>query len=153
MARPRSSGRHGTSAREPLGEELLANGDFSNGLPGRWSLERDSRTKAEWSVRNDGPAGGKSLRIAVVRQGEVSWHPQLVQAGFAVKKDHPYTLAFQARTDKPRRISVNCMMAHEPWERLGLSSEVRSRDPLACDSSDLRGRPGRYQREDLADGV
>ena len=109
----------------PLGEELLANGDFSNGLPGRWSLERDSRTKAEWSVRNDGPAGGKSLRIAVVRQGEVSWHPQLVQAGFAVKKDHPYTLAFQARADKPRRISVNCMMAHEPWERLGLSSEVR----------------------------
>lgn len=65
------------------------------------------------------------LRIVVERQGQVAWHPQLVQAGFALKKDAPYTLTFQMRSDQPARAAVNCMMAHEPWQRLGLSADLK----------------------------
>jgi len=70
-------------------------------------------------------APSRFLRIVVERQGQVAWRPQLVQAGFALKKDAPYTLTFQMRSDKPRRAAVNCMMAHEPWERLGLSADLQ----------------------------
>lgn len=65
------------------------------------------------------------LRVIVKRQGEVSWHPQITQSGFAVRKDHPYTLTFHARADQKRQISLNCMMAHEPWQRLGFESSAR----------------------------
>ncbi len=83
--------------------------------------------------RSASPGTGKAparaperfLRIVVQRQGQVAWRPQLVQAGFALKKDTPYTLTFQMRSDQPRRAAVNCMMAHEPWERLGLSADLK----------------------------
>jgi len=108
----------------PLGEEILQNGDFAGPLENGWSMERDEQTDVRWTVEQGGPAD-RFLRVAVKRQGEVAWHPQFTQAGFAVRKNEPYTLAFQARSDARRRIHVNCMMAHEPWDRLGLESNVQ----------------------------
>jgi hypothetical protein len=54
----------------------------------------------------------------------------LSQSGFAVRKDMPYTLtcwlrAPQATTSRPPEIGLNCMMAHEPWQRLGFSATAR----------------------------
>ncbi|MFW6164301.1 MAG: cellulase family glycosylhydrolase, partial [Planctomycetota bacterium] len=108
--------------RRELGDELLANGDFTKPLDGTWVLERDGRCKASWSVEKGGPGGRPYLRVVVERMGERSWIPQFQHAGFAVRKGEPYTLTFRIRADKQRRISFNCMMAHEPWQRLGLSS-------------------------------
>jgi len=108
----------------PLGDEMLVNGDFSQPLDGAWSLERDDRTEVEWAVENAGPEGRRSLRIVVTKQGRVAWRPQLSQAGFAVKKNAPYTLTCWLRSDKSRPIALNCMMAHEPWQRLGFSAST-----------------------------
>ncbi len=108
----------------PLGEEMLRGGDFSVPLPGPWSLETDKQTKVQWSVEHDLPGGRRYLRIVVERLGEVAWRPQLSQSGFAVKKGQPYTLSFSIRSGKPGTIRVNCMMAHDPWERLGLDAEI-----------------------------
>jgi len=108
----------------PLGEEMLANGDFSQPLGEAWHLERDDRTVVEWSIDRAGPEGGRCLRLVVTRNGRVSWHPQLTQSGFPVQGGSPYTLTCRLRSDKPQRIGVNCMMAHEPWNRLGLSADV-----------------------------
>lgn len=91
----------------------------AKGKKGRSAPPRPGPTVAE------APAPPRFLRIVVQRQGQVAWRPQLVQAGFALKKDAPYTLTFQMRSDKTRRAAVNCMMAHEPWERLGLSADVK----------------------------
>jgi len=110
--------------KQPLGEELLINGDLSRPLEGAWHLEVDKQTKADLTVQPDGPEGRRSLKLVVQRAGEVAWHPQLTQAGFAVKKDAIYTLAFLVRSDAQRQIGVNCMMAHDPWQRLGLSAKV-----------------------------
>ncbi|MFH1265199.1 MAG: cellulase family glycosylhydrolase, partial [Planctomycetota bacterium] len=65
----------------PLGNEMLANGDFSQPPQGSWNLERDDQTEVEWSVREDGPEGASSLRVVVGKQGRVSWHPQINQSG------------------------------------------------------------------------
>jgi hypothetical protein len=131
----------------PLGEEMLHNGDFREPLSRGWNLERDAKTDVQASIEQAGPEGSGSLRIVVKRQGEVAWHPQLTQAGFAVRKDRPYTLAFQARSDAKRPIHVNCMMAHEPWERLGFESSAslgprwqRYRFTFVADRDDAKAR-------------
>lgn len=108
----------------PLGEEMLANGDFSQPPQGSWNLERDDQTEVEWSVEGDGPEGASCLRIVVGKQGRVAWHPQINQSGFALKGDTPYTLTCHLRADKEGKIGLNSMMAHEPWERLGLSTSA-----------------------------
>jgi hypothetical protein len=146
----------------PLGGELLVNGGFSEPLDKGWNLERDEKTGVEPSIRTEPQGKGRCLRLAVTRQGEVSWHPQLSQAGFAVKKGETYTLSFRARADAKRQISVNCMMAHEPWERLGFDAGVElgrewrtHRLTFVADRDDPKARitlssfsPGTY---DLAD--
>jgi len=108
----------------PLGKEMLRNGDFAEPPGNPWNLERDDAAQAEWSVQANGPGGHRFLRLAVKGPGKVSWHPQLTQGGLAVKKEIPYTLTLQMRSDKKRRITVNCMMAHDPWEQLGFSAEA-----------------------------
>ena len=105
-----------------IGDELLANGTFAKPLADTWYLELGDDAKATWAIHPDGPDGKPFLRVRVERMGAVSWRPQFMHTGFALKKDEPYTLTFRIRSDKPRRVSFNCMMAHEPWQRLGLSS-------------------------------
>ncbi len=126
--------KYGTSAKlreawnvgeRPLGDEMLQNGSFTEPLAGTWNLERDDRTEVEWSTAGDGPDGRRCLRIEVTRQGREPWRPQLNQSGFVLKKGTPYTLTCSVRADKPRTIGVNCMMAHEPWQRLGLDASVQ----------------------------
>jgi len=98
----------------------------SNPLPRPWHMEIDNETKAQWSVEPAGPEGRCCLRIVVTRQGRVSWHPQLTCGGLSVKKATPYTLSFFIRSDSPQQINVNCMMNHEPWQRLGFDVPVRT---------------------------
>jgi len=109
---------------KPFGEELLRNGDFTQPPGSTWHMERDEQTQVEWSVESDGPDSQRCLRVVVTRGGTESWRPQFSQSGFPVKKDEPYTLACYLRSDKKRRISLNCMMSHEPWQRLGLSTSA-----------------------------
>ncbi len=111
----------------PLGEEMLANGDFSKPAKENWALERDQRTGVEWSVGRDGPEGRRCLRLVVTRQGDVPWRPQLTQSGLMLDQGTPYTLSFYLRADRTRRIGVNCMMAHDPWQRLGLDENLEVR--------------------------
>ncbi len=126
--------KYGTTAKlrqawrqgeQPLGEELLANGNFSKPLEGSWSLERDNEEHATWSVE-PGNAGKRFLRLVVRRPGSVSWRPQFSHAGIALKQGQAYTLTFAIRSEPRRELFVNCMMAHDPWENLGLGANVRA---------------------------
>ncbi len=149
---------------KPLGEELLRNGDFSQQPGGAWHMERDEQTQVEWSVESDGPDGQRCLQVVVARGGLESWRPQFSQSGFSVKKDEPYTLVCYLRSDKTRRISLNCMMAHEPWQRLGLSTSAevgpewkRHRFTFVATQDDPKARitftslaPGTYEFADVS---
>jgi len=126
--------KHGSTERlrkswnvgsKPLGKELLRNGDFSQSLAGTWHMERDEQTQVEWSVESDGPDGQRCLRVVVAREGTESWRPQFSQSGFSIKKDELYTLVCHLRSDKKRRIGLNCKMDHEPWQDLGFSTSAK----------------------------
>ena len=78
----------------PLGAELIATGDFTRAVPGHWHLETDEQAKAGWTLEAGGPDGRRKLKIVVTHGGKVSWHPQLIESGFGLKKDSPYTLTF-----------------------------------------------------------
>jgi hypothetical protein len=109
---------------QPLGAEMLSNGDFGKPLNNGWKIEADSKTQCEQSLEPGGPEGQRLLRLVVVRQGESAWHPQLSQSGLAVHKGAVYTLHFSLRCDQKQSVGFNCMMGHEPWQRLGLSATV-----------------------------
>ncbi|MGA2030807.1 MAG: cellulase family glycosylhydrolase [Thermoguttaceae bacterium] len=112
------------AAERPLGAEMIGGGDFARALPGHWQLETDDQTKAGRTLESGGPGGRRELKIVVAQGGRVAWHPQLTEAGFGLQKDSPYTLTFYARSATATRMSVNCMMAHDPWERLGLDVQL-----------------------------
>ncbi|MGO9108367.1 MAG: carbohydrate binding domain-containing protein [Thermoguttaceae bacterium] len=143
----------------PLEAEMIATGDFARTVPGHWQLENDDQTKAGWTLESGGPNGRRELKLVVARVGSVAWHPQLTEAGFGLKKDSPYTLTFYARAATARRMSVNCMMAHDPWEELGLWTELnvgtawkQYRYTFLADRDDAKARltfssfkPGTYE--------
>lgn len=110
---------------EPLGAELLTNGSLQSGTFANWNLEQDGPDQAAWSIEEHRMLGtGRFLQLVVHQPGTVSWRPQLTLSGFAVRGGQAYTLRFLVRTDTPRSFGVNCMMAHAPWQRLGLSTRV-----------------------------
>lgn len=106
------------AGQRPLGAQIFRNGDLAQPLESAWHLERDGEDQAQWSVQ-PGEEGKRILRLVVHRPGKIAWHPQFNQGGLKVEKDTPYTLSFRARAEKPGKMGVNCMMAHEPWEPLG----------------------------------
>lgn len=112
------------SDRQPLGNEMLRNGRFNEPLNQSWKIEKDAETEANLSVESSGPDGLACLRIEVIRPGKVSWHPQIMQNGLHVKKAMPYTFSCWARAEAKRKIGLNCMMSHEPWQRLGFSNQI-----------------------------
>lgn len=150
--------------RQPLGEEILKNRDFSGQWERVWSLQRDSLSEVVAEVIPNGFQGKPALRLRVVRNGQQSWIPQLSQGGFPVQKGQVYTLRFWLKADKPGRIDVNCMMNHDPWERLGLSADVQTsaewkeyRLSFVADRDDPNARitfsqlrPGTYELADVS---
>ena len=138
---------------------MLLDGDFTRVPTGHWQLETDDLAKAGWTLATGGPNGHREMKLVVTHLGRVAWRPQLIEAGFELKKDRPYTLSFFARSATGRRMSVNCMMAHEPWEQIGLSTDFplgtewkQHRYTFVADRDDANGRlafgsfqPGVYE--------
>ncbi|MEO6810864.1 MAG: carbohydrate binding domain-containing protein [Isosphaeraceae bacterium] len=101
----------------PLGAEILANADFSQGLKG-WTLEQHEGAKASAKVEPNGPGKKPALTIEVQQPGKESWHVQCNHPGIRLEGDRPYTLSFLAKSDQDRRIIVSAMQAHPPWTTL-----------------------------------
>ncbi|MHC4890972.1 MAG: carbohydrate binding domain-containing protein, partial [Planctomycetota bacterium] len=112
---------------QPLGKNLLNNGNFRRKAAGRsvpenWHLEQHSGCKA--SVSRMRYKGKDTLRIETGKADDTEWHLQLNQGGFAVKAGRYYTVIFEAAADKSRNISCSVSQAHSPWNNLGLSQRV-----------------------------
>jgi len=106
---------------EPLGNEMLRNGNFDNGyVPSYdgWHWETNANSDAPIANVNG------VLRMDVKHRGDVAWHPQLIASPFAVKKDQLYTLEFRARADITVPLDVGVRMNHAPWEGLGFDTNV-----------------------------
>ena len=150
--------------RQPLGDEILKNRDFSGQWERVWNLQRDNLSEVVAEVIPNGFQGKPALRLRVIRNGQETWIPQLSQGGFSVQKGQVYTLRFWLKADKPGRIDVNCMMNHDPWQRLGLSADVQTsaewkeyRLSFVADRDDPNARitfsqlrPGTYELADVS---
>jgi hypothetical protein len=114
------------ASSKPLGAEMLDNGDFHRQAD-KWTLEIHEGTTGSSEARTDGPDGKPALRINAAHVDGVGWHVQFHQPGLKVEAGKLYTLRFQARADSPREVSLDCKMAHEPWENFWAASvEVTS---------------------------
>jgi len=112
---------------EPLGGNLLKNGDFETSevggtIPLHWGLEQHGPCKA-WCSRQRLEAR-RALQIDIAEADDTEWHLQFNQRGLALKKGQYYTVAFEAAADKPRSITCSVGQADSPWSNLGLSQRV-----------------------------
>ncbi len=103
---------------EPLGNEMLTNGNYTNGLNG-WYLEQHAGAVASATQSTDAPSGyTRSVRIQVTQPGTESWHVQWTQPGLTVEGGRLYTLSFWAKANTSRNIIATVTMAHDPWQAL-----------------------------------
>lgn len=94
-----------------IGEVLVDNGS-------KWHLEQHDGAKASQSG-NDSYAS-----ITVKANGKQSWNVQFNTSGISIDRNNVYTIAFKAKTSKKCDISVDLMMAHDPWQNLGWSKKI-----------------------------
>jgi hypothetical protein len=98
---------------EPLAAEMLANATLARQME-RWNVEQHQGAAVDASV----DSGAAVLRVR--RPGGAGWHVQFNQSKLAVKRGGVYTASFRASADRPRKVYLSLMQAHEPWGNLGL---------------------------------
>jgi hypothetical protein len=109
-------------AAEPLGAELLKNGDFSHGLD-EWRLELNHGAEGTMKLEEDAPAelaGSRSVRISVSKPDGMGWPVRFEEFGLKTQQGRHMTVTFWAKAPKPCTISVGIEQAHEPWHQLAV---------------------------------
>ncbi|HEX2951489.1 MAG TPA: carbohydrate binding domain-containing protein, partial [Armatimonadota bacterium] len=113
---------------QPLGAEILTNGDFSQGTTS-WSTQIVAPAAATYSVLpTGGPNNSPAYHVAINQVDGTSWHVQLYQGSFNIKGGDVYTLAFWAKADTSREVVVNVKQNHTPWNDLWNSHVTLSTD-------------------------
>ncbi len=98
-----------------LGEEVLANPDFSLGTQG-WVFERHGSAQASFTVGIFD--GVRALRVVVARGDGIGWHVQFNYPGLRVREGEVYLVRFRARAEGEATVTVSLKQAHEPWRSL-----------------------------------
>jgi hypothetical protein len=112
---------------QPLGENILANGNFRTIVPGAtipkaWNLEQHLDCKA--SVARLRYQSRDTLCMKIGKADETQWHLQFNQRDLALRQGQYYTVIFDAASEKPRQISCTVSQANSPWGNLGLSRQA-----------------------------
>lgn len=112
---------------QPLGENLLQNGDFASwsegaSTPRHWNLEQHEGCRATLTSNR-----GSVMQVEVGKADETGWHLQITQGGLTLKQGQYYTVTFWAGADQSRQITCSVGQAHEPWNNLGLSRTIQLR--------------------------
>jgi hypothetical protein len=120
----RAAWSHGT---QPLGDNLLQNGAFTNwdtnrSVPEHWSIEQHEGCRA--SLSRPGNLPNDAIQVEIGKADSTEWHLQVTQGGFRLIEGQYYTVSFQASSAQSRAISCNVSQAHESWANLGLSRRV-----------------------------
>lgn len=108
---------------QPVGEEMVLNGSFSQGLS-FWSFEEHENASGIISVDEAASGEGNSVRIEVTSTGRRGWHIQLNQGMLGVENGGIYTLEFQAKAENRTEVGVNLSMSHYPWDILGFDKDI-----------------------------
>ena len=103
---------------QSLGPNLLANGNFSNGLTG-WNGEQHNNARASFTRTYDFTNGQPSAKIWVTNADTVSWYIQFNYAGLALISNQAYTVSFWAKASPATNADASVMQAHADWSGLG----------------------------------
>ena len=106
----------GEGARE-AGEQLLVNGDFSEGERG-WELYLHEPATARLEIAPEGKDKGQCARVTIERVTDTRWHVMLTQRDLKLRKGLTYRVAFHARASSPRLLSAEVCHAG-PWRGYG----------------------------------
>lgn len=113
-----------------IGPELAANGSLKQGTR-NWALETDelSQGASMRVVEGAGPllpsgagtAGEPlpALEVRVAQKGAVSWRPQFHHVDLKLEPGKSYLVSFWIKADRPRSLTANVMMNHDPWTGFG----------------------------------
>ncbi len=109
------------AVNQPLGANLLKNGDFASGLA-NWNSEQHDTAKATFARTLDFTGGQPSAKIQVTTVGSADWHVQFNQPNLRVTQDQVCTLTFSAKASAAGTpLAVSVMQAHDPWQAIGYS--------------------------------
>lgn len=105
---------------EPLGTNLLRNGNFSNALT-YWTAEQHNNARAGFTRTYDFTNSQPSVLIAVTNADTAGWYIQFNQTGLKVISNQVYTISFWAKSSPATNADVSLMQAHADWLGLGYS--------------------------------
>ncbi len=108
---------------EPLGANLLRNGDFAGGLTD-WNTEQHGPARATFTRTFEFANNAPSARITVTQTGSESWHIQFNQAGLRLTNTRPYTLSFWARASQSAELWVAVQRAYGDYGVAGYAETL-----------------------------
>ncbi len=102
-----------------VGENLLENSGFENDT-NAWTLEDgaggDRNCVISWAVEKKNPHLGKCcLHLTCNKVSGVGWHAKVRHDSSSMEAGKQFTIAFYARIEKPRTVSISVQMQRDPW--------------------------------------
>ena len=103
----------------PLGNSVVPAG-------AAWSSEQQEGAEIAMDVRP--AAGGKlaDIDVRVPKPVAPSWHAQAHLTGLTLENGKPYTVSFEARSDRPRKTDVAANLDQAPWSAVGPGESVET---------------------------
>ncbi len=101
--------------------QFLTNPGFETGIANApWSIELHETAQATFEATTKEARTGKySGRLSVSNVTGTSWHIQMKQSGFSLKKDSAYVVRFWVKSDKSATLSVSMMRDNAPYNWYG----------------------------------
>jgi hypothetical protein len=115
---------HWNEGSQPLGEEMLANGDFAQGLASWAPEQQQGAVLRSETVANEAAAGGQALHLTAEKAGQVDWAMQVTQRGLTLGDGKAYTLSFWGRAERAATITVAATLDQAPWTHCGLTRTI-----------------------------
>ena len=108
---------------QPLGTNLLANGNFSNNLAG-WNLEQHGVAGAAFTRTYDFTNSQPCIRVTVTNTDTLDWYIQINYPNLALDSNQVYTVSYQAKSSPATNVSASIMQAHASWAGLGYNRSL-----------------------------
>lgn len=87
----------------------------------QWYLDRLPDNRANLTIPDDNPS---ALRLEIAASTGAPSGVKLSQGSWQLRAGEAYTVSFQARADRPRRVLVSVSESNEPWSERGLNEDV-----------------------------
>ena len=109
---------------EPLGPQVLTNGDLRLGDTSGWFLEQHEGATGTMELLENAYFGQPALRITVIQPGSAGWHIQPKYTPVELVEGQLYTLRFAARGSNGQPFSLNISRDYDPWTSVGVQQSL-----------------------------